>query len=77
MKPLVEDMVADDPTKRPTIDDVLARFRQIYASVGHWRRRSRLADQGESAARHACRNVKHAFIAIGHIVASHSAVPTV
>lgn len=77
MKPLVEDMVADDPTNRPTIDNVLARFRQIHASVGHRKRRSRLADQRESVARQARRNVKHAFIAIGHIIASHPAVPTV
>ncbi len=29
MEPLVADMVQDDPTKRPTMDEVVTRFAEI------------------------------------------------
>ena len=47
MKPLIEDMVHVDPTKRPTMDEVVLRFKDIYKSVGWWRLRARLVGRRE------------------------------
>lgn len=43
MKPLVADMTQDDPTKRPTMDEVVARFEEILRSLSSWTLRSRVA----------------------------------
>ncbi|KAJ6496871.1 hypothetical protein DFH09DRAFT_1103500 [Mycena vulgaris] len=40
MRPLVSDMVQDDPAKRPTIDEVVARFDEIRAGLSSWKLRS-------------------------------------
>ncbi|KAJ7162501.1 hypothetical protein C8R46DRAFT_1164465 [Mycena filopes] len=42
MKPLVDSMVADDPAQRPTIDEVIARFKDIKAGLSSWKLRSRV-----------------------------------
>jgi hypothetical protein len=42
MKPLVDDMVQDDPQKRPTMDEVVARFEAIQKSLSSWKLRSRV-----------------------------------
>ncbi|KAJ7091962.1 kinase-like domain-containing protein [Mycena belliarum] len=41
---LVADMVQEDPTKRPTIDDVVRRFSDIKAGLSKWKLRSRCTD---------------------------------
>ncbi|KAI8993985.1 hypothetical protein BD414DRAFT_535053 [Trametes punicea] len=47
MKPLVDYMVQDEPTKRPTIGEVVARFNDLLGSLGSWRLRSRLRPRDE------------------------------
>ncbi|TFK64548.1 hypothetical protein BDN72DRAFT_802049 [Pluteus cervinus] len=42
MQPLVKDMVHEDPTKRPTMDEVIQRFHEILRNLSSWRLRSRL-----------------------------------
>ncbi|TFK74319.1 hypothetical protein BDN72DRAFT_81440 [Pluteus cervinus] len=39
--PLIRDMVQDDPTKRPTIDEVVTRFDKICKELSSWKLRSR------------------------------------
>ncbi|KAJ6507324.1 kinase-like domain-containing protein [Mycena vitilis] len=41
MHELLADMCLEDPTKRPTIDEVVDRFSRIKAEVSEWRLRSR------------------------------------
>ncbi|KAJ6516596.1 hypothetical protein C8R47DRAFT_1172844 [Mycena vitilis] len=41
MHELLADMCHEDPTKRPTIDEVVDRFSRIKAGVSEWRLRSR------------------------------------
>ncbi|TFK74320.1 hypothetical protein BDN72DRAFT_893294 [Pluteus cervinus] len=41
LRPLVKDMVQDDPEKRPTIDEVLARFEKICKRLSTGKLRSR------------------------------------
>ncbi|KAJ6507307.1 kinase-like domain-containing protein [Mycena vitilis] len=47
MWPLVADMVQDDPTQRPTIDDVVAQFAVIQKELSCWKLRSRVVGQRE------------------------------
>jgi len=35
-------MVQDDPTKRPTIDEVVHRFDDLLKTLGEWKLRSRV-----------------------------------
>lgn len=47
MDPLIADMVQDDPTKRPTMDEVVSRFDKTMKSLSYFRLRSRLAERYE------------------------------
>jgi hypothetical protein len=59
MKPLVDDMVQDDPTKRPTMDEVVARFEVIRKNLSSWKLRSRVVDRTDSFTGGVARGVKH------------------
>ncbi|KAI0796158.1 kinase-like domain-containing protein [Abortiporus biennis] len=48
IKPLVEDMVQDEPSKRPTMEEVNKRFMEIYHNFPKSKLRSRLVGQRES-----------------------------
>ncbi|KAG2148698.1 uncharacterized protein EDB93DRAFT_1144333 [Suillus bovinus] len=41
MEPLVSDMLQTDPTKRPTMDEVMSRFVPTYSALSPWKLRSR------------------------------------
>jgi len=41
MKPLIDDMVQDDPAKRPNINEVIERFEEIVQGLSQWKLRSR------------------------------------
>ena len=43
MKPLLDDMVQDDPEKRPNINEVVERFEEIVRGLSQWKLRSRTA----------------------------------
>ncbi|EGN92940.1 hypothetical protein SERLA73DRAFT_64928 [Serpula lacrymans var. lacrymans S7.3] len=45
MIPLVTDMVQDDPAKRPSMDEVVARFEGLRKELGTWKLRSRVIDK--------------------------------
>jgi len=47
MRPLVNDMVQDDPTMRPKIDDVVTRFAEIQKGLSSWKLRSRVIGKRE------------------------------
>ncbi|KAJ6538869.1 kinase-like domain-containing protein [Mycena vulgaris] len=47
MRPLVSDMVHNDPTMRPKIDEVVARFQEIQKDLSSWKLRSRVIGQHE------------------------------
>lgn len=49
MAPLIADMVQDDPSKRPTIDEVVARFEKLRKALPWWKLRSRLVRKDEPA----------------------------
>ena len=45
LRPLISDMIQDDPTKRPKIDDVTKRFEDIVHSLSAWKLRSRTSSR--------------------------------
>ncbi|KAJ7246812.1 kinase-like domain-containing protein [Mycena haematopus] len=47
MRPLVNDMVQDDPTQRPTINEVVVRFAEIQNGLSSWKLRSRVLGKRE------------------------------
>jgi len=61
MGPLITDMVQDDPTKRPTMEEVLTRFSEIRGKLGTWKLRSRIARKDELLAGH-CLEVRPALV---------------
>lgn len=48
LEPLLQDMCQDDPEKRPTMDEVMARFTKIVNALSGWKLRSRLRRLGVS-----------------------------
>ena len=42
MKPLLDDMVQDDPSKRPSMNEVVKRFEEIVQGLTQWKLRSRI-----------------------------------
>ncbi|KAH7906825.1 hypothetical protein BJ138DRAFT_1071218 [Hygrophoropsis aurantiaca] len=59
MQGLVADMVQDDPTKRPTMDEVVPRFESIYKGLSSWKLRSRVFKKNESSLSGFFRGISH------------------
>jgi hypothetical protein len=74
MKPLVAEMVHDDPSKRPTIDQVVTRFEKIYSDLSSWKLRSRVVKTTESPF-HLIRKTSHVFRRVGFILRRVPAIP--
>jgi hypothetical protein len=59
MKDLVADMVRDEPTRRPTMDEVVTRFGNITKRLSSWKLRSRLGNKTEGRLNSVTRSVIH------------------
>ena len=59
MQSLIADMVQVDPSKRPTMDDVVQRFENIRKSLTTSKLRSRIVDKGETVFESVPRAVLH------------------
>jgi len=75
MKHLIDDMVQDDPTLRPTIDQVVGRFETMRRRLHWWTLRRRLIENSESLSDTILRTIHHAFRTTAHILLLRSAVP--
>ncbi|KAI0039687.1 hypothetical protein FA95DRAFT_992802 [Auriscalpium vulgare] len=75
MRPLVEDMVATDPSKRPKMDEVVARFKEIRHSVNFWKLRSRMVSRKEWRIVGFGRSFGHWYRRLGYIVTRTAAIP--
>ncbi|KAF8471469.1 kinase-like domain-containing protein [Russula ochroleuca] len=75
MKPLVADMVQEDPMKRPTMDEVVNRFTEIKNKLSTWKLRSRMARNSEIWPVTAWRTVSHWYRTAGYVVTRKSALP--
>ncbi|CAL1706289.1 unnamed protein product [Somion occarium] len=76
MAPLVADMMQADPSKRPTIDEVVQRFEDIRRSLRWWKLRSRLIEKRELGYLITFRSVKHYIRTVAYVLTLKSAVPT-
>ncbi|KAG1848167.1 kinase-like domain-containing protein [Suillus tomentosus] len=75
LKPLVDDMVQDDPRKRPTMDAVVERFESIRQQLSTWKLRSRVISKDEGPFENLYRGVTHWSRRIGFIVKRTPAIP--
>ncbi|EGO00136.1 hypothetical protein SERLA73DRAFT_72874 [Serpula lacrymans var. lacrymans S7.3] len=75
MLPLVKDMVQDDPVKRPTMDEVVARFNEILKELSSWKLRSRVIYKEDSNIESLYYGVVHWTRRISYIVRRVSAIP--
>ncbi|TFK57847.1 hypothetical protein BDN72DRAFT_782802, partial [Pluteus cervinus] len=76
LKPLIADMVQDNPEKRPTINEVMTRFEAICKKQSSWKLRSRPAPRRENIFRAIPRQLGHWKRRIGHIVQRVPPIPT-
>ncbi|TFY54998.1 hypothetical protein EVG20_g9481 [Dentipellis fragilis] len=75
MKELVADMVLDDPSKRPDINEVVTRFAKIRESLHSWKLRSRTIRRKEWKIVTLWRYPTHIFRTIRFIVTRKPAIP--
>ncbi|KAJ7144700.1 kinase-like domain-containing protein [Mycena filopes] len=78
MRPLVNAMIAEDPTKRPTMDEVAERFVVIRRRLNFWKLRSRVVKASDLPFPFSIvRILKHWHRRIGYILHRVPAIPTV
>ncbi|KAF8836449.1 hypothetical protein BDN67DRAFT_936726 [Paxillus ammoniavirescens] len=75
IQPLIADMVQQDPSKRPTMDEVVERFDTIQAGLRSWKLRSRVVDKREGILEGVIRGTSHWIRRIGFVVRGVPAVP--
>ncbi|CAL1706278.1 unnamed protein product [Somion occarium] len=77
LKPLVDDMVQDDMTKRPTIDEVVERLSKVLRSLHWWNLRKRLVEniEAEDAMKRFRRRWRHFFRTVGYTLTFKSPLP--
>ncbi|KAI0312540.1 hypothetical protein OF83DRAFT_1176535 [Amylostereum chailletii] len=75
IKPLVDDMVNTEPSKRPKIDDVVARFKIIRDSLGTWKLRSRLVRRKEWRIVRVWKFGGHVYRTAGYVLTRKAAIP--
>ncbi|KAJ6625269.1 kinase-like domain-containing protein, partial [Mycena sp. CBHHK59/15] len=76
MKPLVANMVHQDPTKRPNMDEVVCRFSEIKASLSEWKLQSRFVLEGENPVLGIFRSTRHWARQLGFVARHIPAIPT-
>ncbi|KAJ8588515.1 hypothetical protein M405DRAFT_882102 [Rhizopogon salebrosus TDB-379] len=75
LKPLVDDMVQNDPNKRPTMNVVVERFDTIRQQLSTWKLRSRVSARNEGPLESLYRGATHWRRRIALIVGRAPAVP--
>ena len=75
MGPLVRDMVETDPTKRPTMDEVVTRFSEIRGKLSTWKLRSRIARRYELWPVTVWKSVGHWRRTVGYVLGRKAAIP--
>ena len=75
MEALVGDMVQDDPTKRPKMDEVVTRFREIKRKLSSWKLRSRIVRRDEIWPVAVWRSACHWYRRIGYVLGRKAAIP--
>jgi hypothetical protein len=75
MQPLIADMVQEDPTKRPNLEEVITRFAEIRTKRSTWKLRSRMVRKTELWPVAAWRSIAHWYRTIGYVLSRKAAIP--
>ncbi|KAI1795565.1 kinase-like domain-containing protein [Ganoderma leucocontextum] len=75
LAPLVRDMIQPDPSRRPSIDEVVRRFDELLKHVRFWTSRSRPVRIDEEPVVGWYRNTRHIFRTIRYFLSRKAAVP--
>lgn len=75
MRPLVADMIQSDPSKRPTMDEVIARFDDVRRGLSRWKLRSRVVDHEEDMIEKLIHTTSHWRRRISFVVRGVPAIP--
>lgn len=75
MRGLVDDMVQDNPTSRPTIDTVVERFEKIQGGLSSWKLRSRVPKKNENGIAGFFRGLGHWSRRVQFVVTRTPAIP--
>ncbi|KAH9971414.1 kinase-like domain-containing protein [Lactifluus volemus] len=75
IKPLIADMVQEDPTKRPTMDEVVARFADIRSKLSTWKLRSRVARKNEIWPVAVSRTASHWYRTVAYVLTHKAPIP--
>ncbi|TFK74308.1 kinase-like protein [Pluteus cervinus] len=59
LRPLIKDMTQADPEKRPTIDEVIARFDKMCKGLSTWKLRSRPIPRRGGIIKGLCNHIEH------------------
>ena len=68
-------MVQEDPTKRPTMDEVVTRFAEMRKKLSTWKLRSRMVRKNEIWLIAAWRTVSHWYRTVGYVLTRKAAIP--
>ncbi|OCH84104.1 hypothetical protein OBBRIDRAFT_742165, partial [Obba rivulosa] len=77
MRPLVTDMLQDDPAHRPTIHQVVERFNEIRKGLSNRQLRSKLVDLENDIIHIPWVDLRHMFRKLYYILFRYPALPTV
>ena len=69
-------MVQDEPSKRPTIDEVATRFEDIRTRLSTWKLRSRIVRKKDYALFGFFRAIRHAYRTAWYVASFTPAIPT-
>jgi hypothetical protein len=75
MEPLITEMVQNDPTKRPTMDEVVTRFFEIRGKHSAWKLWSRIARKNELWPVTVWKSVGHWYRTVGFVLGRKAAIP--
>ncbi|KAJ3481137.1 hypothetical protein NLI96_g7863 [Meripilus lineatus] len=75
IQPLIDDMVQTDPTKRPTMDEVVLRYDEMVKSLSYWHLRSMLLERHEDTLGIIIIAIAHIYRTIIHIFTFRSPIP--
>ncbi|TRM61240.1 kinase-like domain-containing protein [Schizophyllum amplum] len=76
LRPLVNDMTQSDPSKRPSMDQVVERFETVVSSLSSWKLRSRVAKEEDHPLHSLCLATAHWMRRVKLVASRRSAVPS-
>ncbi len=77
MEPLIAIMVQDEPSKRPTMDDVVSSFKEILSKLSSWKLRERLVERKDNITVNLLKDLHHvSFRTVPFMLTRRPALPT-